>query len=310
MSHINSMNSYPLISVIIPMYNAEKYIERCLQSVMNQTYPHIEIIVVDDGSTDRCGMIVQTLAKNPNNRLKYFRKQNSGVSATRNYGLEKTTGDYFAFVDADDWIAPDMYEKMWKLLQQHNADLVMCGRTRVTDNEEICYPDKSIQHFYDGNVDMRYLSNQFDLNILVNKLYSRKLWGDLRLPENMSYAEDLYLVPDLLSRAKHIVYTSKGYYHYYENFASASFHLSDEKLQSDIIAKERLYKYMLDRSMDTTITFDWLFGAYLRGYNMGRSKYIYKQYVTFFLQNISQCISKPKCILFLIFPYLYFKIKK
>ncbi len=310
MSHINSMNPYPLISVIIPMYNAEKYIERCLQSVMKQTYPHIEIIVVDDGSTDKCGIIVQTLAKNSKNRLKYFRKQNSGVSATRNYGLEKTTGNYFAFVDADDWIAPDMYEKMWELLQQHNADLVMCGRTRVTDNEEICYPDKGIQHFYDGKVDMRKLSNQFDLNILPNKLYSRKLWGNLRLPENMSYAEDLYLVPDLLSRTKHIVYTSKGYYYYYENFVSASFHLNDEKLQSDIIAKNKLYKYMLDRSVDTSIIFDWLFGAYLRGYNMGRSKYIYKQYVAFFLQNISQCILKPKCILFLIFPYLYFKIKK
>lgn len=306
------MNSYPLISVIIPMYNAEKYIERCLQSVMNQTYPHIEIIVVDDGSTDKCGIIVQTLAKNSKNRLKYFRKQNSGVSATRNYGLEKTTGDYFAFVDADDWIALDMYEKMWELLQQHNADLVMCGRTRVTDNEEICYPDKGIQHFYDGKVDMRQLSNQFDLNILPNKLYSRKLWGNLRLPENMSYAEDLYLVPDLLRRTKHIVYTSKGYYYYYENFVSASFHLSDEKLKSDIIAKRKLYQYMLDNSADTTITFDWLFGAFVRAYNMGDEckRDAYNKYIKFFFQNIRQCLFKVKCILFLFSPYLYLRIKK
>lgn len=292
------------------MYNAEKYIRRCLLSVINQTYPHIEVIVVDDGSTDDSGNIVQSLVEKEENKIKYFRKQNSGVSATRNYGLTKAKGDFFAFVDADDTIAPDMYEKMLQLLQQYNADLVICGRTRITEREEIRYPDKSTRHFYDGNVDMRQLSNQYDLNILMNKLYSRELWGNLRLPESMSYAEDLYLVPDILSRAKHIVYTSEGYYNYYENFASASFHLNDEKLQSDIIAKNKLYKYMLDRSVDTSIIFDWLFGAYLRGYNMGRSKYIYKQYVTFFLQNISQCILKPKCILFLIFPYLYFKIKK
>lgn len=193
------MESSPFISIIVPMYNAENYIERCILSIMNQTYPNIEVLVIDDGSKDNSGRIVLSLVEKFKGKLKYFKKLNSGVSATRNYGLEKASGNYFAFVDSDDYIASNMYESMLQLLLQHNADLVICGQTRVVNGKELHYPDKGIQHFYDGKIDMRLLSNQFDLNILCNKLYSRELWGDLRLPENMSYAEDLYLAPDILT---------------------------------------------------------------------------------------------------------------
>lgn len=307
------MERLPLISVIIPMYNAEKYIERCLLSIINQTYPNIEVLVIDDGSKDNSESIVLSLASKYQNKLKFFKKANSGVSATRNYGLKKASGDYFAFVDSDDWIAPNMYKSMLQLLQQYNADLVICGRTRVINGKELQYPDKGIQHFYDGRIDMRQLSNQFDLNILVNKLYSRELWGNLQLPENMSYAEDLYFTPDILNRSKHTVYTSIGYYYYYENLSSASFCLNEEKLRNDIIAKEKLYKYMLNKSVNTTIAFNWLFGAYIRGYSMSIRKnktYFYKQYISFFFHNITCCIKKIKCILFLLSPYLYFKLKR
>ena len=241
---------------------------------------------IDDGSKDNSGRIVLSLVEKFKGKLKYFKKLNSGVSATRNYGLEKASGNYFAFVDSDDYIASNMYESMLQLLLQHNADLVICGQTRVVNGKELHYPDKGIQHFYDGKIDMRLLSNQFDLNILCNKLYSRELWGDLRLPENMSYAEDLYLAPDILNRSKHIVYTSIGYYYYYENLSSASYCLSEEKLRSDII-------------------------AYTRGYNMGIGKqkmYFYKQYINFFFRNIINCLLKAKCILFLLSPYLYSKV--
>lgn len=180
------MESSPFISIIVPMYNAENYIERCILSIMNQTYPNIEVLVIDDGSKDNSGRIVLSLVEKFKGKLKYFKKLNSGVSATRNYGLEKASGNYFAFVDSDDYIASNMYESMLQLLLQHNADLVICGQTRVVNGKELHYPDKGIQHFYDGKIDMRLLSNQFDLNILCNKLYSRELWGDLRLPENMS----------------------------------------------------------------------------------------------------------------------------
>lgn len=305
------MESSPFISIIVPMYNAENYIERCILSIMNQTYPNIEVLVIDDGSKDNSGRIVLSLVEKFKGKLKYFKKLNSGVSATRNYGLEKASGNYFAFVDSDDYIASNMYESMLQLLLQHNADLVICGQTRVVNGKELHYPDKGIQHFYDGKIDMRLLSNQFDLNILCNKLYSRELWGDLRLPENMSYAEDLYLAPDILNRSKHIVYTSIGYYYYYENLSSASYCLSEEKLRSDIIAKEKLYKYILNKSVDTTIAFDLLFGAYTRGYNMGIGKqkmYFYKQYINFFFRNIINCLLKAKCILFLLSPYLYSKV--
>lgn len=133
------MESSPFISIIVPMYNAENYIERCILSIMNQTYPNIEVLVIDDGSKDNSGRIVLSLVEKFKGKLKYFKKLNSGVSATRNYGLEKASGNYFAFVDSDDYIASNMYESMLQLLLQHNADLVICGQTRVVNGKELHY---------------------------------------------------------------------------------------------------------------------------------------------------------------------------
>lgn len=307
------MKSIPLISIIIPMYNAAGSIERCILSVMNQTYYNIEVLVVDDGSTDNSGEIVLLLAEKFKGKLKYYRIINSGVSAARNFGISKAKGDYLAFVDADDTIEINMYKSLLELLVKNNADLVICGRTRIIDGKEYCYKETGILHFYDGKVDMRKLSNQFDLNILMNKLYSRKLWGNLQLPEKMSYAEDLFIVPDILSRSKHIVYTSAGYYHYYENLSSASFSLNEEKLRSDLIAKTKLYKYMLSKSVDKSISFDWLFAAYTRGWYMGKGNeklYFYKRYISFYFKNYLFFTVKLKYTVFLLFPALYFIIKK
>lgn len=306
------MNS-PLISVIIPMYNAEKYIERCINSIIQQTYKNIEIIIIDDGSQDNSKQIVyQLINKYHTYTIKYYWQKNKGVSAARNYGLQQVSGAYLTFVDADDWIAPEMYNSMLQLLQLNNADLAICGRTRVIEGKEIHYKNTNILHFYDGKVEMNQLSNQFDLNILPNKLYSRKLWEGIKLPENMSYAEDLYVIPDILKKSKHIIYTSNGYYYYYENLSSASFNLNKEKLQSDITAKRKLYQYMKSKKANTNIAFDFLFGAYTRGYNWGKNNFRIKirmQYILFFLRNFPQCITKLKCFIFLLSPTIYLKLQ-
>lgn len=308
------MTRNPLISVIIPMYNAERYIERCIASIIQQTYKNIEIIIIDDGSQDNSKQIVHQLINKYNiNIIKYFWQKNKGVSAARNYGLQQANGDYLTFVDADDWIAPEMYNSMLQLIQQNNADLVICGRIRVIEDKEIHYKSTNILHFYDGKIEMNQLGNQFDLNISPNKLYDRKLWDDLKLPENMSYAEDLYIMPDILKKSKHTIYTSNGYYYYYENLSSASFNLNQEKLQSDIIAKKKLYQYMKSKKANTNIAFDFLFGAYTRGYNMGGEKKfrikIRMQYILFYCRNFLECITKLKCSIFLLSPTIYFKLQ-
>ena len=123
--YTDSMNENPLISVIIPVYNVESYIEQCLRSVMTQTYNNIEIIAVDDGSTDNSGKICDDLAKE-DARIKVIHQTNSGVSVARNTGMDAAHGEYVGFVDGDDFIDPDMYEYLYSLIKDNNADISYC----------------------------------------------------------------------------------------------------------------------------------------------------------------------------------------
>ena len=112
----------PLISIIIPVYNAEKYLPNCLDSVINQTYKNLEIILVDDGSTDKSSEICDEYAQK-DFRIKLIHKENGGVSSARNAGLALVSGDYIAWVDSDDFVAPDYIEYMYKLLKEYDADI-------------------------------------------------------------------------------------------------------------------------------------------------------------------------------------------
>ena len=120
------------ISIIIPVYNVEKYLNKCLNSVIEQTYKNIEVILIDDGSTDNSGKICDEYAKN-DIRIKIIHQQNGGVSTARNNGLEHATGKYITFVDSDDYIEKEMIETMAKKIMKKNADIVICG---VTDRDE------------------------------------------------------------------------------------------------------------------------------------------------------------------------------
>ena len=114
-----------MISVIVPVYKTEEYLERCVNSILNQTYKDIELIIVDDGSPDKCPAICDTFAQ-MDERVKVIHKVNGGVSTARNAGLEIATGDYIAFVDSDDYIELDMYEKMISKAVEYDCDVVMC----------------------------------------------------------------------------------------------------------------------------------------------------------------------------------------
>ena len=119
------MKKQPLISIIIPVYKVEKYLEKCVNSVINQTYKNLEIILIDDGSPDDCPAICDKLSKT-DKRIKVIHKTNSGVSASRNEGLKIATGEFVAFVDSDDWIDETMYERLINKQQEQNYDLVFC----------------------------------------------------------------------------------------------------------------------------------------------------------------------------------------
>ena len=115
-----------LISVIVPVYNVEKYLKRCVASIQKQTYSYLQIILVDDGSTDSSGQLCDQLAK-CDARIKALHKENGGLSSARNYGLDYADGDVIAFVDSDDYIHPKMYEQMMQAMKESHSDMVICG---------------------------------------------------------------------------------------------------------------------------------------------------------------------------------------
>ena len=115
-----------LISVIVPIYNVEKYLDRCVDSIINQTYKNLEIILVDDGSPDNCLAICDSWAEK-DRRIKVIHKENGGVSSARNSALDIASGDYIGFVDSDDWIEPDMYEILIKNAKKYDADISRCA---------------------------------------------------------------------------------------------------------------------------------------------------------------------------------------
>lgn len=299
-----------LISIIVPVYNVENYIEKCINSLVNQTYTNIEILLIDDGSTDKSGTICKEWSLK-DKRIKYFYKKNEGVCSARNKGLEEAKGEFIGFVDSDDWIAPTMYEELYSLLLEYHCDLSICGRIRVIGNKQFEYPSTGVHYFPKGKIEMKYLSCPYDLNISMNKLYHKHLFEKIKFPTNMTYAEDLYIVPDILSQAKNIIYTSKGLYYYFERLDSASFSFNEQKSWNDLNAKEKLYSFLKKQKVNSDIAFDWLFGAYVRGYlYIEKKKSLRKDYKIFFLKNIFKCSTHLKCVLFFISPKLYFFIKK
>ena len=127
-----------LITVIVPVYKVEKYLDRCVQSIVDQTYTNLEIILVDDGSPDNCPKMCDEWAKK-DKRIKVIHKQNGGLSDARNAGLEKAKGKYVGFVDSDDYISPIMYEKLYKCIIDNQADMAMCGFSTVDEKGKVTY---------------------------------------------------------------------------------------------------------------------------------------------------------------------------
>lgn len=204
------------ISVIIPIFNVEEYLAKCLDSVMNQTYKNLEIILVNDGSTDSCGEICDNYAQ-IDNRIKVVHKKNGGLSDARNAGLDIATGNYIGFVDSDDWVDCDMYEFLMDLMMKHQADIAIC-RYRGIYNQKIDDESTDETIICDGISAIRriLLPTTEDLHFnygVVNKLYKRDFFHELRFPVGV-LNEDVYVTPKILYSSKQIVYKNVAKYNY------------------------------------------------------------------------------------------------
>lgn len=211
-----------LVSVIIPAYNIEDYIGRCLDSIISQTYKNLEIIVVDDGSRDRTGEILDNYAKK-DRRIKVIHKENGGVSSARNKGIEVAEGDYIGFIDGDDLIEPEMYKTLVDLLEEENADIAHCGYQMVFPDRIDYYHNtgkKKIQTTEEGLKDL--LSGEMIEPGLVNKLYKKELIKNCRLNETVKINEDLLMNYQLFKLSQKSVYYDITPYSYMIRSSSAT----------------------------------------------------------------------------------------
>ena len=169
-----------MISVIVPVYRVESYIEYCIQSIQNQTYKDLEIILVDDGSDDGCPEICDRYAKE-DKRIKVIHKKNEGLASARNVGLEAATGEYISFVDSDDYIQTEMYEVMVAFLERNpDINIAMCRYKQVEETDHTVYFDRAAKDFYTLDHDAivkEMFSEQYAMYVVVwNKLYRRTVW--------------------------------------------------------------------------------------------------------------------------------------
>lgn len=209
------MSSYgnELISIIVPVYNVEQYLEKCVDSIINQTYKNLEIILVDDGATDSSGKLCDELAK-IDNRIKVYHKENGGLSDARNYGVEKSTGEYIGFVDSDDYIDAEMYEKLYEAIKKENVDVAEC-------NLKIIYPDReelfTEQNYYNVCTKQEYLEEYLKIEKIFGSACVRLIKSDiakkLKFPVGKLY-EDTYYAYGLINVADSYVIMDAPYYNY------------------------------------------------------------------------------------------------
>lgn len=230
----------PLISVIIPVFNAAKYVEKCLISLINQTYKNLEIIVINDGSIDNSENIIREIKKN-DSRIILINQGNGGVSFARNNGLKKASGDYIVFVDADDYVECDYVEVLYNSIKKNSTDIAICNF--VINNEN--YRKKNnletkLLNSEDATINM-LLANDFDSSVCCKLIKSDIAKSEL-FCEKLLIAEDLLYYYNIFKKCDNISYVNKICYHYMQNENGAISTVSDIKVENLNIFEKMISK--------------------------------------------------------------------
>ncbi len=246
-----------LISVIVPVYNAEKYLKECVESLINQTYINLEIILINDGSTDNSIQICNEYA-DYDSRIIVVDKLNEGVSKTRNLGIEIAKGDFITFVDSDDYIDLSMYEKLMIKAETENSDMVFCGYNYFKNGKIIPVNEPQLQLTV---TDESYLKNFFVLGenrvmgSSCRQMTKSNLVKECRFNSEICFAEDLVFIISLLKHAKNISVIDEKLY-FYRVLSGVEHKYADEKyVRSHILLGEIFYKQLKDMGQDRLAEF-------------------------------------------------------
>lgn len=204
------------VSVIVPVYNVEKYLRKCLGSLVSQTLQDIEIIVVDDGSGDHSQEIIDEFSEKYPEKIRSFTKENGGLSDARNYGLDRATGEFIGFVDSDDYVTATMFGEMYDLAKKYNAEMVVCNLQKVDEQGNVTQKLTQIPNMPEV-IDLRNNFSVFsDLSYFAcNKIFRKELFEDVRFKKAIHF-EDIQLIPQLLLKCTTIAQTQNYHYQYLE----------------------------------------------------------------------------------------------
>lgn len=241
------------ISVIVPCYNIESYLPRCIESILAQTYKNLEVILISDGSTDGTDEVIREYAKKDSRIIPVF-KQNSGVSDTRNRGLDIATGDYIGFVDGDDYIEPEMYETLLKNAIENNADISHCGYQMV-------FPSR-VDYYYNTGKKVIQDNKKGIRDIIVGdyvepgpciKIYRKNIINNLRMPPDIKINEDVIFNFYAFVNSQKSVYEDLPFYHYILRKGSATTSKIDQnKLFDPVRVRKEIFEYSL-KNLDNEI---------------------------------------------------------
>lgn len=241
------------ISLIVPCYNIRKYLPRCIESILAQTYKNLEIILISDGSTDSTDEVIREYAKKDSRIIPIF-KQNSGVSDTRNRGLDIATGDYIGFVDGDDYIEPEMYETLLKNAIENNADISHCGYQMVFPSRVDYYYNTGKKVIQDNKKGIRdiIVGDYVEPSPCI-KIYRKNIVNNLRMPINIKINEDVLFNFYAFVNSKKSVYEDLPFYHYIlRKGSAATSKINQNKLFDPVRVRKEIFEYSL-KNLDNEI---------------------------------------------------------
>ena len=313
-----------LISVIVPIYNVEKYLSKCLDSICTQTYRNLEIILIDDGSPDRCPEICDEYVK-IDERIKVLHQENGGLSVARNSGLDIAKGNFICFVDPDDYLHPQMYECLYNNLKKYDADISICEFERVFENDKFFVSNNINESITicNGREALEKLYGEYRVTTTVawNKLYKKELFQNIRYGKNKIH-EDEFIVHRILDKAKKVLYTSYPFYYYLQRNTSIMGEKFNLKRLDVLEALEERILYFYEKGYDDLYekAYNHYLGDLLYHYSLLR-KYCPEEKVSKELKGkFSEVlksrgdvklpkIAKIKYDIFLLSPFLYSLVK-
>ena len=288
-----------LISVIVPIYKVEKYLKKCVESILEQTYSNLDIILVDDGSPDNCGDIIEEFRKK-NERIRTIHQKNGGLSDARNSGIKIAKGKYIVCIDSDDWIEKNMIEVLYKDIINTNSDISVCEFVEEDDLQNILSTKKynnEIIEFSSKEALKSLIKQDILTNHAWNKLYKASLFEGIEYPKGQ-LMEDVSTTYKLFEKANKIVYQNTSLYHYIQRGTSILGNITEKRINDQEFAFFDRNKYLMEKYSEfkeiieldnmynvKTLYFLAILGGYKNLYNSTKYAEYYAKYKKLYKEN-------------------------